>query len=231
MKLKTIIGIGLIVLSIAAMFVWENFGRDRLTTQTILVCSEDMKEGDTVTPEKLRLLKVRSDNVLEGALKPGDEGLIEGLVANQKLSANQQLTAEYFTSGTQQLAKGKSIFVIPSEWILSRSSALRSGDDIAIYSMPAKTLLGRFKVAFVRDASEQEVRSIGDDGRAVLERSDSGRMISGIEIICGLQEYYRIYDNVMAVKEEKQSMDEENGYFAYNDEDYNCLLIVMEDAV
>lgn len=231
MKLKTIVGIGLIVLSIAGMFVWENYGRDKLTTESILVCAQDVAEGETVSKEMLGVLKVRSDNVLEGALKPGEEDLIAGLTAAQGLSRGQQLKADYFTSETRQLVKGKSIFVIPSEWILSRSSALRSGDEISIYSMPAKTLLGKFRVAFVRDASEQEVRGLNDSGRSVLERSDSGRVISGIEIICGLQEYYRIYDSVMAVRAEKLAEAEAEGYIAYNDSDFNCLLIVMEGAV
>lgn len=231
MKLKTIVGIGLIVLSIAAMFVWEGFGRDKLTTESILVCAEDMKSGDAITENGLKTVKVLKSNVLEGALRPGEEDAVMGLLADQNLSRGQQLKAEYFTSQTKKVVKGKSIFVIPSEWIFSRSSALRSGDEVSIYSMPSKKLLGKFEVAFVRDASEQEVRGVNADDGSVLERSDSGRIISGIEIICSLQEYYKIYDTVMAVREENRLAEEVNEYVVWDDVDCDCLLIVMEDAV
>ena len=231
MKLKTIVGIGLIVLSIAAMFVWEGFGREKLTTESILVCAEDMEKGDAVTAEKLRVRSIPKDNILEGTLRPGDEALILGLSADQDLSRGQQLKAEYFSSHVKQMGKGKSIFVLPSEWIFSRSSALRSGDEVSIYSLPSKTLLGKFEVAFVRDASEQEVRGLDRDGGSVLERSDSGRIISDIEIVCSLQEYYRIYDSVMAVRDAALVEEDEYEYVAYGEADYNCLLIVMEDAV
>ena len=250
MKINTIIGILLILLSLAAMFFWETAGRDMFTTTSVLVCAAPVRKGDNVDASDFRVMNISKDSVLEGAMSPQDTEALEGTVANVDLIENQQILSSYFSRSVRSGKNGQSIFVIPEEWIFSRSSALRSGDTVSIYRMPEKEKLGTYHVAFVRDSSEQEVTDLEPGARTVLERKDSGRKISGIEIICTLDDYSRLYESVIitSVKEkstEKVSRDDENETADQEEQEDNVnrtvqteentvsasLLIVMEDAI
>lgn len=248
MKLKSIIGIILIILSLALMFFWETTGREMFTTSSILVCSDNIKKGQTVGLTDFKTIRINKENVLEGALTPEKAESLEGMSAEVDMVRNQQILEGYFTISKKAKSDNDSIFVIPKEWIFSRSSALRSGDKVSIYKMPEKIKLGTFTVAFVRDASEQEVVDIEPGAKSVLDRKDSGRVISGIEIICTLNDYSRLYESVCASvplrENETESVEntviaedadtpEENSKFNKTDEMKitASLLIVMEDAI
>ncbi|HPX70335.1 MAG TPA: hypothetical protein PLO47_01200 [Bacillota bacterium] len=240
MKIKTILGIALIILSVAAMFFWESHGRDRFTTRVVLVCAEDIGRGSRVGPESFSSMRVREENVLQGALDPALAAELYGMTAREDMVAKQQVRAECFFDEKSALSNGESLFVIPSEWIMSRSSALRGGDIISIYVMPGMKKLGKYTVAFVKDDMEQEVRDLLGATDRVLERTDSGRVIAGIEIICGLSDYEKIYNEVMSVRYPPAQQGEEGADSqpeaqaeaqADPDADIARLLIVIEDAI
>ena len=211
MKWKTIAGIILIALSVAAMYIWETRGRDRVLLQPVLSAAADLESGHTITEEDLAVLEVLPQTAVNGALSPQEAAKIVGLRAGHRIGAGQQLLATDFVSSEVRLPKGKSIYVLPSEWIASRSCSLRSGDRVQIYALPEKKLLGTYSLAFVRDSSEQEVVDL-DLADGVLERTTPSSVISSLEIICTSREYFSIYDMVqeigpyslLVVMEEKQ---------------------------
>ncbi|MCR4804439.1 MAG: SAF domain-containing protein [Clostridia bacterium] len=209
MKWKTIAGIVLIALSVAAMYIWETRGRDRLLLQPVLSAAADMEAGHVVTEEDLSVLEVLPQTAVSGALSPADAGQIIGLRAGHRVAANQQLLPSDFAAAGVRLPKGKSVYVLPSEWILSRSCSLRAGDKVQIYAMPEKKLLGTYSLAFVRDTQEQEVVDL-ERADGVLGRTSPSSIISSLEIICTNGEFFSIYDAV-----------QEAGPF--------CLLVVMEE--
>ena len=94
-----------------------------------------------------------------------------------------------------QVPEGKSVYVLPESWIYSRSSSLRAGDSVQIYSMPEKKLMGTFTLAFVRDNAEQEVQDTNLPS-GVLERTAPSSIISNLEILCTQQEYFELFDEV-----------------------------------
>ena len=71
--------------------------------------------------------------------------------------------------------KDMSFYVIPSDWIYSKSTKLKSGASVGIYSMALREKFGSFSVAFVSEQS--------------------------IEIICTLDDYYRINDSIALLRE------------------------------
>lgn len=71
--------------------------------------------------------------------------------------------------------KDMSFYVIPSDWIYSRSTKMQSGSTVGVYSMALKEKFGSFGVAFVSDDS--------------------------VEIVCTLDDYYRITDNIRLLAE------------------------------
>ena len=201
MKWKVIIGALLIILSIGGMVFWENYGRDRVLMTPVLTVSADIKEGSVVRAEDLMVMHIPKDDVISGSLTPADAESIIGCYAGMDLLVNQQLVRSYFNTRDMGIEKGKSIFSIPAAWIYSRSSALRAGDTVRIYSMPEQTYLGSFKLAFVKDNSEQEV--VGGSQRKVLDRQASSSAIANIEIICSLSDYFKIFETVAASFEDE----------------------------
>ena len=64
--------------------------------------------------------------------------------------------------------RGNTFFVIPSEWIYSRSTQVQTGSRVGIYSMELREKIGSFNVALSNDDC--------------------------IEIECTVDEYYMIHD-------------------------------------
>jgi len=213
MKWKVVIGVLLIALSIGGMYYWESFGRDRVLLTPVLTVSADLPEGSLVGAGDLAEMRIPKDDVLAGALTLADAGNVIGKYATLDLLANQQLVSNYFNSRNMEIGKGESIFSIPSSWICSRSSALRAGDKVRIYSMPEQVYLGSFRLAFVKDNTEQEV--VGGSQRTVLDRQAASSAISNVEIICSLSDYFRIFDTVSECFEDEERTE-------------GPLLIVME---
>ena len=94
-----------------------------------------------------------------------------------------------------------------------RSSALRRGDIVYIYGTNGLGLLGTFRIAYVKDEAEREVKNAGegsesnagggagygsesDTGGDILARMDSTSVIDHVEIITTYQEYERLAGSV-----------------------------------
>lgn len=200
-KLKAILGIALILLSIAGLFFWELKGRETVMTDQVLVAEEEILKGTMVSGSMLAVKGVPKSNLLEGALTPADAALIQGKVASQFIPKNDQIIMEYFCDDEFYLKKDESIFVIDPGWIAMRSSALRRGDVIDIYGSNGRGLIGTYRVAYVKDASEREVKNAGEDtsgnaGADILERPDSTSVIDHFEIISTFREYENLVNCV-----------------------------------
>ena len=192
MKWKTLTGIILIIGSLLTLVFWETRGRDIVLLSPVLSARVDMKEGTVVAEEDFKEIKVLPDNVLSGALLPQDLDSLSGLVLNRDISENQQLLPSYFQQKHTLLQEKDSIFVVPSGWIYSMSSAVRAKDLVLLYSFPENICLGQYTVAFVKDKNQREVRDISGLQSDFLKRMDADAEISYIEIICTLEEYLAI---------------------------------------
>jgi hypothetical protein len=197
-KLRPILGILLIVLSIAGLFLWEWKGREAIMMEQVLVAGEMIREGVAVNGEMFATKGVSKESLMEGALAPADLRRIQGKVAAQSIMKNGQIAMEYFRDDESYLERGESIFVIDPEWIAMRSSALRKGDLVDIYGDNGLGLLGTFRVAYVKDEADREVKDVGTEVGGpgvgnpksdILERPDGTSVIDHIEIIATFQEY------------------------------------------
>ncbi len=212
-KWKPILGILLILLSIAGLFFWEWKGREIIMTEQVLVAKEEIRKGAPVTGAMFAVRGVNETGLLEGAITPADADRIRGKVAAQFIAKNGQIIMEYFRDDDFYLERGESIFVIDPDWITMRSSALRRGDVVDIYGSGGLGLLGTFRVAYVKDEAEREVKNAGTEagtgpgtgiggtgagGAAgnLLERPDSTSVIDHIEIITTFQKYEELVNRV-----------------------------------
>lgn len=202
-KFKSMIGILLILLSIAGLFFWEWKGRETILLEEVLVAKEEIKKGTMVDGSMFIPKGIPKTNKLEEALVPGDMALIQGKVASQYIAENDQILVKYFRDNEFYLDRDESIYVIDPCWVAMRSSALRRGDIVDIYGSNGLGLLGTFRVAYVKDESEREVRNAveGEGGAAsnILERTDSTSVIDHIEIISTFREYENLVNCVNGI--------------------------------
>lgn len=200
-KLKPILGVILILLSIAGIFFWELRGREAVMTDLVLVAGEEIPEGAAVNAGMFIERGVPKTNLLKGALTPEDAAMIQGRVASQFIAKNGQIIMEYFRDDEFCLKSDESIFVIDPNWIAMRSSSLRKGDVVDIYGSSGSRLIGTYRVAYVKDESEREVKNAGDEasgnkGADILDRPDGTSVIDHIEIITTYREYENLVNCV-----------------------------------
>ncbi len=168
MKFKTVIGVVLIVFSFSAIVAWECVGRVRLTTSEVLVASRDIAAGSVLSSTDFTSSRIEKGSLLEGVLGPQSAGALEGSVAYTDMAAGQQVLVSY-AGPERRLTDGQSYYVLPPEWICSKSSLTVAGDDCSFYLMPDKQLLGSYKAAIVGE---------------------------GVEIVCRPEDYFRMYDEI-----------------------------------
>lgn len=202
-RVKSIIGILLIILSLASLFLWEWKGREMILLREVLVAKHMIEMGTLVDESMFEIRGVPKDNLIEGALKPEEVGWLKGNVTAQLISQNSQISKAYFRENTFYLREGEAIFVLEPGWIAMRSSSLRRGDTVDIYGSNGGGFIGSYRIAFVKDEAEREIKDVMLEGRnyiekEVLERTDSTSIIDHVEIITTLEEYEKLVAYVTA---------------------------------
>ena len=167
MKLKTILGFALIILSIAGMIFWESYGREAIVSIDILTASRDIAAGETVSDGDIRVSSVDKSFVMPSALAPESLDSLAGMRLVSPVKEGQQLAMDMFTDSPVLINDGESFFVIPGSWIFTISCFSETEDLCDVYLMPEKKLLGSYVLA-----------SKGED----------------IEIVCTPGEYFRMFD-------------------------------------
>ncbi|MEI8215753.1 MAG: SAF domain-containing protein [Eubacteriales bacterium] len=203
--IKTIIGILLILSSIAGIFYWEYQGRDRLLTTKILVAKMEIQIGQLIERNVLEEANIPREIIISNPLKKEDLENLIGKVAKVYIPKNSQLNDAFFQDGKLSMNLDESIYVLKPEWIYMVSSAVRAGDSISIFSKDSSIFLGNFRVAFVKDSSFREVKSANQDTNktSLLERLDATSFVSYVEITSTLQSYEKIVGYINSGIEKK----------------------------
>jgi len=200
-KLKTALGLVLILIAVTALLFWEAEGREMLLMETVLVADGDIKEGESLAPDRFRAVSAPSGTLVDGALTPGDIDTIKGKEANTAIVKGAQLSSRYLRDADEKPRPDTSFFLIRNEWIYMCTSSLRRGDEVLLTSADGKTFIGTFPVAYVKDGDGREVvdassgmYSFTGTGGGENERVNSSAPIHHVEIKCELDEYRRILD-------------------------------------
>ncbi|NLY71787.1 MAG: hypothetical protein GX076_08960 [Clostridiales bacterium] len=197
-RARIILGLLLVVGAILALIYWELNGREKVLMDQVLVAKETILPGTLVTREMFMESGILEENRIEGALEPNRLNEVLGKIANQKIIKNAQITDEYFIDSKFYLNKEESVFKILPEWIYLNSSSLRRGDYVDIYEFGNSTKIGTYRVAFVKDQNDIEVRDANQKSSSILDRTDSTSIISHIEIITDLKGYEQILESVQS---------------------------------
>lgn len=200
-KIKLFIGILLMILSISSLLFWEMEGRDVILLEPVLVAKEDIAENTKLDASLFVVKGIPRENLLEGALRERDLKVLTGRQSRGDILKNSQLTWRAVWEKDFFLKEEESVFVIQPQWIAMRSSALRKDDWVDIYRADGSEKIGTYKVAFVKDSADREVKDLsvtGEIGREEnwLYRTDSTSVINHIEIISTLADYIKILHTV-----------------------------------
>lgn len=168
MKWKTVVGIILIIASILAMYFWETKFKDEINMTEVLVPMKDISAGDAVLISNLKILKINPEAKIDNALTQKDAEMLNGKIAKTALCKNQQLLGSYFLNNTDVIPKGYEYFVIPNDWIFSKSNRIGVKDLASFYAMPDKIYLGSFRIDSINEKN--------------------------IEVIAKLEDYFTLYD-------------------------------------
>lgn len=200
-KIKLFIGILLMMLSISSLLFWEMKGRDVILLEPVLVAKEDIAENTKLDASLFIVKGIPRENLLEGVLREKDLKALTDRQAKSDILKNSQLTWRSLWEKDFFLKEDESIFVIQPQWIAMRSSALRKDDWVDIYREDGSEKVGTYRVAFVKDSADREVKDIslmGESHREKnwLNRTDGTAVIDHIEIISTLADYIKILHTV-----------------------------------
>jgi len=194
----SILGIILMLATLAMIYFWETAGRERFLYTEVVVLNQSIESGTTVEDYMVDLIKINPDNLMEGALVKKDE--VIGRNCAHFIPKYSQLSLAYFkdeSEGTKR--KEEYIFTVPSEWIITFPSSLRRGDTIYFYPVKVESEnegegrsfnnissakvtgeeeLVKSEVAYLKDSGNREV--VDTEGE---DRYDASANISSIEII------------------------------------------------
>lgn len=129
---KTIIGMMIIVASIAALITWEKWGRDSFFADSVLVLKENVEKGTVITNDMLKEVKMKTDLP---CVKPTMAKKIVGKEAVQFIHKGTPLFQRYFEEPALAPGTGKDRYLlsIPWSWLISQSHTLSRGDRAYFY--------------------------------------------------------------------------------------------------
>ena len=180
MKIKSIIGIILIIVSIAGMYFWETKVRDKMLFTRVLAAAVDIKEGDIAGKDSFKEISVSSDSLVAGFLKYSDAESLYGKECIFPLKANAVVFRGSFRQGREYEDEGKYSFGIPYGWIYEGSLIPSKGDTVMIYSMPSKKAMGEFRTSYASYDETVVIMSSLDsyfDIVSEIERNESAKLL------------------------------------------------------
>jgi len=199
-RLKTALGVILILIAVITLLFWEAEGREMLLMEPVLIADRDFKAGEMIEPSSFRIVSVPSGTLVDDAMSPNDKSIAAGKEAAVDIVKGAQISWRYLQEVDEKPKPETSFFIIRNEWIYMCTSSLRRGDEVMITSADGKNVIGLFPVAFVKDSDGREVTDAtsgmysftGSGGDS--ERVNSSAPIHHIEIKCELSEYRRVLD-------------------------------------
>jgi hypothetical protein len=202
----SIIGLLLMLATVAMIYFWETSGREKYLYKEVVVLNQNIEENTRIAPEMLEIAKINPDDFIEGAVVKKQD--VSGKYSVQFLAKNSQICLSYFKDSAEEIIKEDFyIFSIPPDWIITFPNSLRRGDIIYFYPVKtdiekeeqAKTInnidnlkkldksnLAQSEVAYLKDSGNREVVDTDDNGNK--PRYDGSANISSIEIITNYEE-------------------------------------------
>jgi hypothetical protein len=195
-KIRRFAGLILVCAATLLLVGWEVKGREAILMDEVPVAKETIPAGESLTASMFRLVSVPRNAIIDDVVSPGDIADIDGKISAAPIFAGGQLSSKHLRKESESVRAEDSCFVIRREWIYMRSSALRRGDYVDIVAETDGRNFGRYKIAFVKNAEEEEVMDasggMGLPKQRKDARVDATSSIDHVEILVDLAGYTRI---------------------------------------
>ncbi|MCL4366120.1 SAF domain-containing protein [Patescibacteria group bacterium] len=130
--------IGLLILSIVPIALWEFYLNDRLNTVEVVIATKDFKRNDIISQEDVALVRVEKNFLVNGHLT--DPSLVIGKEAKFIIPKNAQITADALDDKGLVSNDEKIIAPLAKEWVYAMPGSLRRKDTILIYTVKPEDL-------------------------------------------------------------------------------------------
>lgn len=206
-KVKGYIGIFLFLLVIIGIYFWEVYGREQLLYSNVYVTSVDLFPGDTLTADKVTLVKLEQEFLVKNSITTNNDlSNIIGYEAKHFIPANSQVIKDFFDIPEIVLNDDEYICPIPSDWIMAFPQSLRRKDTVSLFAVTASVNKEKAKdysiedikymikdkeplfsttVAYVKDSSNREVIDVKESG----ERMDASSKINSVELVMDAKKF------------------------------------------
>lgn len=148
---KRILGLLLLSVSILGLAGWEQWGKERLLYDQVLVLRENVKKGTVITDTMLDVKNMEMD---EPCLQFSEKEKVIGMEAAAFVHKGVPLFSAYFRDPelTPDQTKNRYGMCLPSDWIASRPTTLSRGDKVFLF----------FEKRLITEAAVSEVTKNGD---------------------------------------------------------------------
>lgn len=168
-------GIFIILISIAAYYIFTNYPLDTEGRVEAVIASKDIKPGDVLTTEMLTMVSIRETAITEGMLTDMQEGI--GNKAMFPVKAGEYLQKSWFISKKDWAGENERMIVLPMDIESRLANLIKKGSYIDIRVIPnenkliPKTVISKIIVEDILDENGLSLEeSIGSKkGYAVLK--------------------------------------------------------------
>ncbi|MFZ3387153.1 MAG: SAF domain-containing protein, partial [Candidatus Hydromicrobium sp.] len=125
----SILGILLMLATMAMIYFWETSGREQFLYSSVVVLNQSVEANISITSDMLDWIKINPNNLMEGAIAQKEK--IVGKYSAHYIPKYSQLGLAYFKDDTTNIKEEDCyIFTIPADWIITFPNSLRRGDTI-----------------------------------------------------------------------------------------------------
>ena len=195
--IRPALGMVLILASLAGFWWWESYGREKMVYQEVLVAGRNIRAGEELSPGDFKIVHGTRETMVRGGISPREIKALKGKEASIDIGKGSQITSSMLRDEEDVFSEGKSIYVLGADWIESRSSSLRKGDVVEVYTAEGDYSFGRYPVIYVRDQDEQEVTGGKNEGAEGIEsRNYSSGQVGSVEVCCRHEDYQAMSSHV-----------------------------------
>jgi hypothetical protein len=167
MNWKVISSIGMFVLTVSGIVVYDQVIKDQVLSTEVVVAKERIDKHTKFSKSNLVVERRTKGDLVDGYIKPDKLNELYGKDANTLILENQMISNDFveFENLTPDPSKDEAIRPIPSNWIYAMPGSLRRKDIISIYPVKDEEA--------PKSQEEQSIRTIDDNNTLTEDEANN----------------------------------------------------------
>ncbi|MEY8742030.1 hypothetical protein AB9M62_21380 [Bacillales bacterium AN1005] len=227
-SVKITLGLMTALCTIAFIFVYDMFLRDRIDSVEVVVvkASEEIQKSEKITADKITTERRPKDTLISNVVLAKDINSIIGIDSSQLINGNSMISGNMLDVEeiVPNKEEGEAIRPITKDMIYAQPGSLRRKDTVDIYlvykdgsnstqedgtsiknskgseatSTSATPFLQDIKVVYVKDSGNKEVVSASTEENTEDKRLNATSTISDLEVILNDDDFKKLMDQVLS---------------------------------